>query len=195
MLRTGGDERVGEPGGGVGPGADDHDLLTRDGFDGFVMEHRNALHRYASRLVGYQEAEDIVADTLLALWMSRSSVSREPGAGRAWAYGVAHHRCVNYLRKAARGRSALLRVVSNEATRTAPEPDGAILSRGMVRALIENLSDVERDALLFTLIGGFSAAETGELLGCSSSAVTSRVSRALARLRTSAPSVLEEGAS
>lgn len=185
VLRTGNIERGGKPERGLGPGVGHDELLRVNSFETFVVENHRDLHSFASRLVGSSAADDVVSETFASAWASWSSAPDSPDARRAWAFGIAHHRSVDLIRAAARHRSLIQRLASRTVTSPAQGPDRGVLTQAGVEALTSVLTAVERDALLLTAVGGLSCAAAATVLGCSETAVTSRLSRARDRLRNS----------
>jgi len=185
LFRTGRLERVGDGRGGIDQGAEHDDLLSpTQVFEAFVVEVHPAIHRYVARVVGPADADDVVAETLTSVWTSWNSAPRPTDARRSWAFGIAHHRSIDHIRSATRRRSLMARLTAR--TTSAPSddaPDWGVLSREGMDAIVNGLSPVERDALLLTVVGGFTGAEAGEILGCSETAITSRLTRARQRLR------------
>lgn len=185
VFRTGRLERVGDGRRGIDPGAEHDDLLSpAQAFEAFVVEVHPAIHRYVTRIVGPADADDVVAETLLSVWTSWDAGPRPPDARRSWAFGIAHHRSIDHIRSATRRRSLIARIAART-TSAPPEeaPDRGVLTRAGMDAIVHGLSPAERDALLLTVVGGFTGAEAGDILGCSETAVTSRLTRARQRLR------------
>jgi len=179
--------------------AGDHDAFAR-----LVEPHRGELQVHCYRMLGsLQDAEDMVQESLLAAWLGvegfegRSSV-------RTWLYRVATNRCLNHLRSAKRRpvQAAPLPVAPPEPTRLGevfwlqPYPDALLegtpdegpgpearyesreaISLAFVTA-VQLLPPNQRAVLLLRDVLGYRAAETGDLLGLTTEAVTSALKRA-----------------
>lgn len=150
-------------------------------------------HAYARRLFAFlgrlapdaATAEELVQDTLLAVWRSAGTFQRRSTV-RTWVYAVARRQAHNRLR-----RPALTLVTLDEA---GPIPDDAATpeqhalrtaERDHLAGLLAQLSLVHREALALFFIAELSYAETAEVLDVPVGTVKSRLSnarRALARL-------------
>jgi RNA polymerase sigma-70 factor, ECF subfamily len=70
-------------------------------FAELVERHRRELHVHCYRMLGsFDEAEDLVQETLLRAWRGRESFDGGPGF-RAWLYRIATNACLDALRSRA----------------------------------------------------------------------------------------------
>jgi RNA polymerase sigma factor (sigma-70 family) len=70
-----------------------------------VERHRRELHVHCYRMLGsFDEAEDMVQETLLRAWRARERFEGGPGF-RAWLYRIATNACLDALRSRRRVRS------------------------------------------------------------------------------------------
>jgi RNA polymerase sigma-70 factor, ECF subfamily len=136
--------------------------------------HAGAVLGYARRRIGPEAAEDVLAETFLVAWRRRHDV---PADALPWLYAVA----ANVLRNRARSerRQAAL------SARLAAEPafvvdDGAPDPR--LRAALETLKPIDREALLLTAWEGLSADRAARAAGCSRATFHVRLHRARKRL-------------
>jgi len=117
------------------------------------------------------------------VWHGWEKVPTDPSGRRAWVYGVLRNKLLQAAQNA--GRRSRLRAKVSSLRPTDHGPVGeAIESLRAARDLLDLLPPAERDAVAFTVLAGLSCAETAEVLECSVSSVTTRVSRARTRLRT-----------
>lgn len=139
------------------------------------------LHGYTVRRFGLEGADDIVAETLTTVYARWNDAPPTLDRQRAWAFGIAHHMLLAaYRRRPSALRSVPIGTPEREAT-ASTDDDVAALDRA--RRLLDQLPIAERDAVYLTVIEGFSAAEAGRILNCSTTATTSRLARARVRLR------------
>jgi len=141
------------------------------------------LQRYFVRRLGPDDAEDAVAETLAAVLGKWDQAPPTLERQRAWAFGFAR----NKLREAERARSRDAQLVAASAQHAEPDlvhgPEDALAAMDRARHLLDQLPEAEREAVYWTVMGGLTSAEAAEVLGCSTSAITTRVSRGRARLK------------
>ena len=84
------------------------DLITRaragdgDAFRELTEPHRRELQVHCYRMLGsFQDAEDVLQDTLLAAWQGLGGFEGRASI-RTWLYRIATNRCLNALRSASR---------------------------------------------------------------------------------------------
>src|SRR2546428_6035645 len=65
-------------------------------FEQLAREVERPLYRHAMRMVGQDDAEDVVQDALLSAWRSLSSF--EGSSFRAWIFRIATNRALDRLR-------------------------------------------------------------------------------------------------
>jgi RNA polymerase sigma-70 factor (TIGR02960 family) len=76
--------------------------LAGTAFAAEIERHRRELQIHCYRMVGsYNEAEDLVQDTMLKAWRSRDEF-QGPSTLRAWLYRIATNVCLDFLRRNAR---------------------------------------------------------------------------------------------
>src|SRR5580700_3180817 len=185
-----------------------HSVLARaqsgdgEAFQELTDPYRRELRVHCYRILGsFQDAEDLLQETLLAAWRA---LDRFDGRSlRAWLYRIATNRCLNFLRDGnRRPESVLLRepalakevlVGSDEPWWLEPYPDVLIddvakgpEARYEVResialsfvAGLQHLPAQQRAVLVLRDVLGFPAAEVAEILGSTSTAVNSALVRA-----------------
>jgi RNA polymerase sigma-70 factor (ECF subfamily) len=180
-----------------------------DAFQELTDPYRRELHAHCYRILGsFQDAEDVLQETLLSAWQS---LDRFDGRSlRAWLYRIATNRCLNYLRDDSR-RPQLADVPASRsrfanATRSdepwwlEPYPDAFIadvtlspearydaresIALSFVAGL-QRLPTQQRTALVLRDVLGFSASEAAEILDSTPASVNSALQRARAGFRPS----------
>jgi len=141
--------------------------------------------------VGFAEAEDILQETYLVAWRNVGKI--DPQSVVAYLNATARNLCSNHLR--AQGRAGAAMSVDDEA---APVGAAALADHGanpadiltqrdvterLRAALMHDLDDQERDALLLRYYLDMTNAQAAEQLGVSERTVKRIVARALSTLR------------
>lgn len=149
--------------------------------------HAGPIHRYVSRRLGDEMADDVVADTFLAAFRVRQRYDLNRADARPWLYGIA----ANMIGKHRRAELRRLRTLA----RTGAEPvtDGpsdlvdsrvaaAAVRRDLLRALA-GLPAGDREVLLLIAWAELSYEETAAALGIPLGTVRSRLNRARRKVR------------
>lgn len=143
--------------------------------------HEVELGRFIAQLVhSRQLADDLLQETFLAAWRSRRDLDsvRDP---RAWLYGIARNRVLNYLRGWRRAIAGYERFVERHVPIPADETEAFT-----VRDLLERtLSPEERAVIVLFHLHGFRADEIAEFSGRSPAAVRKQLERARRKLAAS----------
>ncbi|MEU4745601.1 sigma-70 family RNA polymerase sigma factor [Actinosynnema sp. NPDC023658] len=152
--------------------------------------HSRPLHRYLARRVG-DLADDLVGETFLVAYQSRSGYDPGRGTARAWLYGIATNLLRRHLRQEERGLRAAVRAAGSTAghedheSRVADQVDATARARLLAGALVE-LDAGDRDVLLLTSWAGLDSNEVAEALDIPVGTVRSRLHRVRRRLRAHA---------
>ena len=164
--------------------ADERALMARVGtgdaaaFARIVERHMPMLHALAWRMLGEaSEAEDVVQESLVKLWVNAKGWQPSGGGLGAWLRRVATNACLDRLRKP--------RPLSDEGLpeRADDTPPADMLidaerRRAAVRAAILRLPDRQRAAIILTYHEGVSNAEAASVLGIGVKALESLLVRA-----------------
>ena len=151
------------------------------------------LHRYLSRRVGAENAQDLVSETFLVALNQRHSYDPRRGAVRSWLYGIATNLLRRQVRQEVRALQAAARSVghtpadeASHESRVADRLDAATLAAQLADALAE-LSVGDRDVLLLTSWAGLDSTEVADALDIPVGTVRSRLHRVRKWLRANAP--------
>lgn len=178
---------------------------TDDGalFGERAERYRHELRVHCYRMLGsFEEAEDLVQETLLRAWRRRGDLQRGESL-RAWLYRIATNACLDSIR--ARGRQVptlrsfrdipwLEPYPDRLLDPAAPEtdaPDADVVSRETISltflAVLQLLPPRQRAALVLRDVLAWPTTDIGVLLELSSAAVNSALQRARATLREQLP--------
>ena len=184
-----------------------------EAFRKLTEPHRRELQVHCYRMLGsYQDAEDVLQDTMLAAWQGLRTFEGRASI-RTWLYRIATNRCLNALRSAHRLPAKewdIAEMEVPEPTRLGevvwlePYPDilreGAAdrgdpearyeqneaISLAFVTAL-QLLPPRQRAVLILREVLGYHATEVADMLGSSVESVTSALKRARASLQQRLP--------
>lgn len=141
---------------------------------------------------GSVSANDVAQEVALAVI---SALPRYQDRGRpfmSFVYGIASHKVIDAYRSGGRDLSWAVEEVP-ETEDTGDSPEDAVISAANgneIRELLDTLGDRARDIIILRVFEGFSAEETGEIVGASAGAVRVAQHRALSKMR----SILEKQA-
>jgi RNA polymerase sigma-70 factor (ECF subfamily) len=178
-------------------------------FEELIAPYRRELHLHCYRILGsFQDAEDLLQETLLAAWRGLERFEGRSSL-RAWLYTIATNRCLNALRDGRRRPQAVaagagLGAAENfsEIAWLEPYPDRLLESavdlepgpearyeakETVALAFVSGLQHLpprQRAVLVLRDVLGFHADEVADMLGTSVPSVTSALQRARASLET-----------
>jgi RNA polymerase sigma-70 factor, ECF subfamily len=174
--------------------------------------HSALVYGAVVRFVGDREAAaEVVQDAFMALWRRANQFDASSGSLAGWLLGIARHRAIDRYRAESRRPTAA--AVSLADSFTNAEPVFADTASGtpkdvdptevaelhwrqsVVRTLLADLPESERDVLMLAYGSGLSQTEIAERTGAPLGTVKSRTRRALAHLRlelAGVPDLVEE---
>ncbi|OLE24529.1 MAG: RNA polymerase sigma factor ShbA [Actinobacteria bacterium 13_1_20CM_3_71_11] len=159
---------------------------------GVVRYCRAHLGRVGGR---YTTADDVSQEVCLAVLRSLPRYRDQGRPFAAFVYGIAAHKIADAQRAAVRHLAVTPVDVILDQADSAPGPEQRAIETDQARRLSEllrQLSEVHREILVLRVAVGLSAEEVAGALGMTAGAVRVAQSRALARLRTLAPTAFNE---
>jgi RNA polymerase sigma-70 factor (ECF subfamily) len=145
--------------------------------------HRLALFRYLrTRTRTEDEAAELTAVAFERAFAAMPRYRPAGGGVLAWLLRIARNAAIDAGRRA----QAVPFDTELADTTGAPSPEAAIVERerlAILAAAVDQLPDVQRDALALRYAAGLTAREIGEALGKTEHATQKLISRALATLR------------
>lgn len=131
-------------------------------------------------------AEEVVQDTFLALWRRPGSFDPERGPSlKAFLAGVARNKAVDLVRREEakrRVKESLLRE-AKVGVGTTTSPTEGVGERIEIRAALQQLSGVQREAVVLAYFGGRTYREVAEELGIPEGTAKTRLRDGLMRLK------------
>lgn len=157
--------------------------------EALLAEVRPLVLRYCRARLGrmagsYHTADDVAQDVCMAVL---TALPRYRDMGRpfmSFVYGIASHKVADAQRRELRGAVPTENVPDGPDGKPGPEDRALRVSEAReARELLDRLPEQQRELILLRVAGGFSAEETGRVLGMSAGAVRVAQYRALSRLR------------
>ena len=127
------------------------------------------------------EVDDVAADIMAEVYSHWNLAPADLEAQRMWGFGFARNKVREFARRRKQQSKVSERTVVNE--RTNPEFETIIAGNDRVIRLLSLLPDKESEVIQLTIFGGFSCSETAQILGVSTTAVTTRAARARQHLK------------
>lgn len=139
------------------------------------------MYRYALYSLGSEPAaQDAVQDAALEAWKNIGKLKDEEAA-KAWFFKILNRCCKHSLREKYRADFTDLDSVSQLSSEDA---SGQIQLGIDLLRLMETLTKEEKDIVLLSAVSGLNSREIAKTIGLPAATVRSKLSRALAKLRT-----------
>lgn len=141
-----------------------HDDALAEVYD----RHGASVYRFASRLFGLEQAEEVTEEVFLALWRIPEEFHSDGSSLRSSLLAEAHRRGVHRARIGTKCRGS--------EAKASPSKD--------VRNLLSNLPDAERMAISLACFGGCTYRQVAALVHQPEEVVKGNINAALCRLRS-----------
>jgi RNA polymerase sigma-70 factor (ECF subfamily) len=132
------------------------------------------------------QAEEVAQEVLVEIWRSAARFDPSRGSPTAWIFTIAHRRAVDRARSEQAAASRNLQVgaasVDTPYDSVADEVTGRI-ERQQVRTCLDDLTELQRQAVTLAYYQGHSYPQVSELLGVSLPTIKTRMRDGLIRLR------------
>ena len=153
------------------------------------------LLRYATVLVGRNNAEDVTAEAWLQISRDLHRFTGDIDRFRGWSATVVHHRAMDVCRAAARRPTTAPPDASGEPVGASDTAASALdaLSTDVALTMIAALPREQAQAVLLRAVVGLDARTAGEVLGKRAGAVRVNAHRGLKRLARQVRYNAEEG--
>ena len=151
---------------------------ARPTFASVAEAELDAVHRYLLFLTGNRAvAEDLVGETFEKAFRVWRKFDARRGTPRAWLCRIARGVALDYFRAEERRRRREARF-----TRELPEVEEPAYGEGALASALDALSPGEREVVALRVLLDLDGPTTARVLGISTSACSTRLSRALKRL-------------
>ncbi len=150
--------------------------------------------RFADRVYGLvrrvlrdpSQSEEVVQEVFVAAWRQARRYDASKGQVATWLLTLSHRRAVDRVRSEQASRNREERVVRGERGRafdSVAEQVETTLEHEQVRRALDELTDLQREAVELAYFGGNTYREVAELLGAPLGTVKTRLRDGLMRLR------------
>lgn len=133
------------------------------------------------------QSEEVTQEVLLEVWRSASRFDRSRGSATGWILTMAHRRAVDRVRSEQASRDRDERIAVRDSGEAAfdsvSETVEIHLEQEQVRLALEDLTDLQREAITLAYYGGYTYREVAELLDTPLGTVKTRLRDGLIRLR------------
>jgi RNA polymerase sigma-70 factor, ECF subfamily len=163
-------------------------IVERDerAVEALYARYSGPLYSLAYQVTGAERfAQDVVQEVFVALWRDAARFDPAKGAVAPWLFSLARHKAIDLVRREANVRKRTADV-DLELEPADDDPDAetwARIRRDRVRAAIEELTPVQREALELAFFGGLTHVEVSDRLGIPLGTAKTRIRSALLRLR------------
>jgi RNA polymerase sigma-70 factor (ECF subfamily) len=159
-----------------------HEVLD---FQTFYHRAQRTVFRYAAVLCdNLADAEDVTAEAFLKAWRARASFDGDADAALGWLITIVRNLVFDRRRAALRAPAA--EVLDDTELDSAAAPDTIVLANeqlDLVLALIRELPEQQRDALILRHVLGWRVNQIGAHLGIAENTVSVNLRRAVQRLQ------------
>jgi RNA polymerase sigma-70 factor (ECF subfamily) len=165
--------------------APQRDAAGDDAFSRTLYErHGTVLLSFAVQLCNgdRHRAEDIVQETAVRAWQHRGILDPTTDRVRTWLFTVAHRLVIDHHR----ARQARPKEVGDEPAETVvPDPTDQVVTLRAVLETMTELTEQQREILIYTYYLGYSVEQTANALGIAPGTAKSRAHYAMRTLRAS----------
>ncbi|WP_094602979.1 ECF RNA polymerase sigma factor SigE [Sporomusa silvacetica DSM 10669] len=172
--------------------------IPQANFEELYLSFGPKIHRYVTRLVGNQEAEDLTQDIFIKIGQSATTFRNESKLS-TWIYRIATNAAIDKIRSTSHSRvikKTILPTVSEDAIeidklacgQKDSLPETEAINKEMnscIHAFINNLPEMYRTVIILSEFEGFKNKEIAEILGISLDLVKIRLHRGKQNLKES----------
>jgi len=178
---------------------DTQNRLLREARDGdmnafatLFEEWRPMIHAVATRMVGPDEADDVVMETFLKAWRALPKFNARASL-KTWLYRICNNCCLDFLRKRKRRRERVMpedeadeRQISDLQDDSQPAADENLLAseqRQLLQQALAQMDETHRNVLLLHYAEDMSTKDIAAATGVSLGTVLSRLFNGRKKLR------------
>ena len=132
------------------------------------------------------QSEEVSQEVFLEIWQTASRFQRTKGRGLSWIFTLAHRRAIDRVRSSQSSRDRDYRIGMRDRETehdSVAERIETIFESARMRAALELLTAVQRQAIELAYFGGHTQSEMAAILGVPLSTAKTRMRDGLLRLR------------
>lgn len=132
------------------------------------------------------QSEEVTQEIFVEVWRTASRFEHDRGSARTWVLTMAHRRAIDRVRSEQASRDRTERVGLRDRVRAFDEVSEQVevqFEHQQVRAALDHLTDLQREAVELAFYGGYTYREVAELLDTPLGTVKTRLRDGLIRLR------------
>lgn len=171
----------------------DEDLLVRTG-RGDMAAFEQVFDRFSGRVYGLVKrivrdptlSQDTTQVVMTELWRTAARFDPERGSATTWILTLAHRRAVDMVRREQASRDRIQKVGRSQVERPADTvAEGVVMAdeHAEVRAAMEHLTDLQREAIELAWFDGYTYREVAAVLDVPLGTVKTRMRDGMIRLR------------
>lgn len=134
------------------------------------------------------QSDEVTQEVFVEVWRTATRFESTRGSVRTWVLTMAHRRAIDRVRSEQASRDRTERIGHRDRMRPFDEVAEDVETRfehEQVRAALDHLTDLQREAVELAFYGGHTYREVAELLGAPLGTVKTRMRDGLIRLRDS----------
>ncbi len=154
-------------------------------FDALYRKYSGRLYKFAFSLIKVpEEAENIVQDVFLKLWLNREKVDKATSV-KYYVFSIAYHSSISLLRKKIRESRYIEFLQSKQEVSGEPASVDAEFNElnEKLDRILETLPSRQREIYRLHRVEGMKHSEIAEKLGISTNTIETHLSRALKTIR------------
>ncbi len=149
-----------------------------------IATYGGLVHGIARRVVADQTmAEEVAQDTFLAMWRRPGAYDPERGSLQAFLLGVARNKAIDAVRKEESLKRTKESLIRGYVPGEMAGPADGFAERQQVQGALDQLSDLQKEALVLAYFGGRTYREVAEELGIPEGTAKTRLRDGLTKLR------------
>ena len=151
----------------------------KEAFAGLYTRYKDSLYRYAFFKLGNDaDAQDAVSSCIVAAYRSIGGLKNE-STFQNWIFRILYRCCCAYVKDQIEQNSR----ADAESLGRVPVEDDRLMSVE-VREALAQLTSVDRDIVLLSVVAGYNSREIASVTGIKANTIRSRLSRSLKKMRT-----------